>query len=91
MNKMNSSEVTSKMDDSNQQEGTPLDDLISRVDSYIKDPKLVTPETLMEMKSELEDLKSYMDQEESPSGETADHKPESGVAIMIGNMKKGMK
>ena len=46
-----------------EQTQTPLDSIISRVDSYIQDPKLVTPDTLMELKTELEDLKGYVENE----------------------------
>lgn len=47
--------------ETNMQETTPLDDLIARVSSYIKNPKLVTPATLIEMQAELMDLKSVID------------------------------
>jgi hypothetical protein len=56
-------------DNGYEEEGTPLDSIISRVDSYIKDPKLVTSETLEELKSELVDLKSYLDEGGEKSGE----------------------
>ena len=79
----------------NLDEQSPLDDLISRVESYIKDPALVSRETLTEMKSELENLKSYMDTEETQEGNPTEngsnggHKP--GLTIVIGHAMGGKK
>lgn len=86
-----------KSQDTNEQEapqegGSPLDDLIAKIESYIKDPRLVTPETLTDVKSELMDLKSYMD-----GGETADEPTQqdgppdegNGLHIVIGKMRGG--
>lgn len=49
-------------------EGNPLDSIVSRIDSYIKDPALVTPDTLTELKNEIVDLKDYFggEQEAEP-------------------------
>ena len=49
-----------------QTEGTPLDEIISRVQSYIENPSLATPETLGELVADLVDLKSVVDGEETP-------------------------
>jgi len=74
-----------------------IDSIIARVDSYIADTKLVTPGTLAELKSELEDLKEYLDGEETqePKSMGGDNKEsgsdpkEPALAIMIGKMKHG--
>lgn len=73
------------------QTGSPIDDMIARVDSYIKDPSLVTAQTLNDMKMELMDLKSFMDQEESAPGEpqgTEQNAP-NGLAAAIGQYGGG--
>lgn len=62
-----------------QQEGSPIDGMIAQVDSYIKDPKLITPDTLMQLKSDLEDLKSVV--EGGPEGEAAPQGPGLAGAI----------
>ena len=77
---------------------TPLDEIISRVDSYIADPKLVTTDTLTQLKNDLVDLKSVIDQEEtgeseSDQGQTS-YEPQNGekpgLSIIIGmHRKKG--
>ena len=68
---------------------TPLDGLIERVKSYIEEPKLVTKETLQELLSELEDLKSVMDEEE-PEEEMPKEKEgkNPGLLISIGSIMK---
>lgn len=66
-----------------------LDAVIAKVDSYIQDPKLVTPETLMELKTDLEDLKGFMDEEETV--EEPEDKDDNGLMIMIGKHKGGVK
>ena len=68
--------------------GSPIDGIISTVDSYMKDPKMVTPETLAELKSELMDLKSFLDDEETQSGESMDTS-NGGVGSMINTMRGG--
>jgi len=75
---------TNSNDSTDQAEGTPIDAIIARVDSYARDPKLVTPETLMELKAELEDLKTVVDQEEP----TAQPEGEGGVSVLMKGMKK---
>lgn len=47
-------------------EMTPIDQIISRVDGYIQNPASVTPETLMELKAELEDLRMGVESEDMP-------------------------
>lgn len=66
------------------QGGSPIDAMISRVDAYIQNPKMVTPETLTELKTELEDLKGYVDGEETPQAEGP-----SPVQGMMSQMKGG--
>ena len=82
--------------DSGETESTPLDGIISRLDEYIKNPKLVTSETLTELKSEIEDLKSVMDGEEPVENESDESMPmehgkggQPSIAIVLGNLKKG--
>lgn len=58
-NQMQSSEEPQQ--DQGQEPGSPIDEIIARVDSYMKDPKMVTPETLMALKNDLMDLKSVLD------------------------------
>ena len=70
-------------------EGSPLDEIISRVESYIQDPKMATSETLGELKADLIDLKSVIDEEEKPEGMDEDmgKDRDGGLAIMIGRNK----
>ena len=78
-----------------EEEKSPLDSIISRVDSYIKDPAMVTSATLTELKEELLDLKGYMDGESGESlGESSEEASEhngkggrKGLSIIIGGMK----
>lgn len=49
------------MDD--QQQGSPIDDMIAQVDSYIKNPSMVTPETLNQLKQGLMDLRDGVEGE----------------------------
>jgi hypothetical protein len=63
--------------------GTGIDAIISRVDAYIKNPKMVTPETLSELKGELEDLKSYLDEDAGEDEYEGKEKP-AGLTIMLG-------
>lgn len=76
-----------------EQERTPLDAIIQRVESYIENPKLATKETLSELKDDLVDLKSYMDGDEenmdmeeekemSPMPKGKGH----GLTVIIGSM-----
>ena len=67
-------------------ETSPLDEIISRVESYIQDPKLATVETLGELKADLIDMKSVMDEDEKPEEEKYKDR-DGGLAIMIGRNK----
>ena len=66
------------------EEGEGLDGIIARVESYIQNPKLVTPETLSVLKEDLIDLKSVVDGED----EEAPEEGGGGLAIMIGKMRR---
>lgn len=50
-----------------QEDVDPLDSLISQVDSYIADPSKITPDTLMDLKAALMDMKG-IGSEEAPAG-----------------------
>jgi len=63
-------------------EGGGIDSIISTVDSYILDPKLITPQTLEQLKSDLMDLKSYLDGEETQEPMESESEP-SPMAEMI--------
>lgn len=74
---------------------TPMDEAISMVDSYIKNPKLATPETLANLKSMLEDMKPMIDgddregMDEPMDSEDDSEEPKGhGLTIVIGQMKK---
>lgn len=73
---------------------TPMDEAISMVDSYAKNPKLVTPETLLELKGMLEDMKPMLDGDDREGMDEPTEEPEpekgkgQGLTIMIGEMKK---
>lgn len=66
----NSNSMASEpMEQEMEQDVSPIDGIISRVDSYMANPAQVTPETLGELKMELMDLKAFLDggeQDESP-------------------------
>lgn len=63
--------------------GTPIDDIISTVDQFMADPKSVTPETLGQLKLDLEDLKTILDgDQQQPAGPPPP--PAGGLAGMIG-------
>ena len=74
------------MNEMKEMEPMGIDSIISRVVSYIENPKLVTPETLTELKEELEDLKGYMDGEEMDEDEMKE-----GLSIVIGKKMRGDK
>jgi hypothetical protein len=57
---------------------SPLDEAISQVDSYIKDIKMVTPETLTDLRDKLMAIQADVEGEETPEGES-----------MSGQMMKG--
>ena len=75
-------------------EASPIDEMIAQVDSYIKDPKLVTGETLTDLKSKLEDLKNYLDSDSSEEPEKPSEQEMKGrpaLSIMIGMHRRGGK
>lgn len=59
-----------------------IDGIIAMVDGYLSKPETVTPDTLMDLRTQLEDLKSILEPEsagdEPPSGA-----PEGGLAGML--------
>lgn len=64
--------------------GSPLDQIISTVDGFMQQPNSISPETLQQLRLDLEDLKTVMDddgsQESSPMGSPST----GGLADMIG-------
>ena len=67
--------------------GSLIDQVISRVESYIQNPRMVTPETLNELKSELIDLKTEYEGESPEDGyNDSTDRPVGGLG---GMMKKG--
>ena len=72
-----------------------IDDIISRVEGYVADPKMVTPETLADLLGELKDLKDYLDggeaETETPKDaeDTGDHSGKPSLMISIGERMKG--
>lgn len=79
---MNTNEMPEEAQDA---PGSPIDAIIATVDGYIQNPASVTPETLAQLKMDLEDLKTVLDGEEQgePSGPPAPAS-EGGLAGMIG-------
>jgi hypothetical protein len=67
-------------------EVTPLQGIISQLDSMISDPKTITPESLQSIRDDLADMQGYVD------GEETEQKPKKGgaegIMISIGNMRK---
>ena len=77
--------------------GSPMDEIIAQVDAYIENPKMITPETMMELREKLVDVKSIIDgddregMDESPGdgyNDSTDQAEPKGLTIMIGNMRK---
>lgn len=64
-------------------EGSPIDGIISTVGNLMADPKNITPETLAQLKIDLEDLKTVLDGEDRPEG-PAPMAPQGGIAGMMG-------
>jgi len=67
----------------NTSEESPIDSIISRVESYIADPKMVTSETLGGLRDELIDLKSVLDGEETDESSGQTQPEEKGLAGAI--------
>jgi len=80
---------------SHEEENSPLDSIIERVDSYIADPSLVDRKTLQDLKEELVDLRSFMDGDEEAE-ETVDEEgmdegdDEPGLVVAIGRARRGI-
>lgn len=75
------------------EEMTPIDEIISRVEEYIKNPKMVTSETLQALKDDLLDLKPMLDGDEREGMGEMDEGMKGGhgkpsLVIAIGGMKK---
>ena len=66
-----------------------VSECLDKLDSMIENPKLATPEALMEVRDKLAN-EGEMEQEEEPMEESSEKKP--SLVIAIGDaMKKGMK
>lgn len=61
MDQMNSDETE---DMEGMEDMGSLDDIIGRIESYISDPKLVTPETLTQLRDELIEYRDAVEGEE---------------------------
>lgn len=74
-------------------EESPMQSILKRLNSYIADPKLVTKETLMELRDEIEDLSGVMDNDESDGNEDEgkDNPGHGGLVVMIGKAKRSGK
>lgn len=72
-----------------EQEVGGIDQIISQVDSYIQDPKMVTPATLMGLKESLMDLKGFLDGEEQgePQADSAEPTAISEMMAKQGGMR----
>ena len=76
-------------------ESTPIDSVISRVESYIKKPDLVTSDTLKELLVQLESIRSDIEgesgqanMEEESNSSHFKNKNSGGITIAIGLRKK---
>lgn len=65
-------------------EGSPIDDIISSVDGFISNPKSITPQSLQQLKMDLEDLKTVLDPNESQNTDQGAPPSPGGLAAMIG-------
>ena len=63
-----------------EQQAGGIDAIIERVESYIQQPEMVTPQTMNELKMELIDLKTFLDGEETQEPTQA---PQSGLSEMM--------
>lgn len=61
-----------------------IDSIIARVDQYLAKPEMVTPDTLMELRTELEDLKTVLDGDNSGEQAPPAPGPQGGLAGMMG-------
>lgn len=68
---------------------TPFDDIVEKLDSYIKDPAKVTRETLKEFKSSLLEIREVMDEDyKEDDDEDEDKTKNQSLVIMIGKAAK---
>lgn len=63
-------------------ESTPMDQILSTLDSYIANPTLATKETLTQLKEQLMSVKEFTDGEVEEESEQVDERP--GLMISIG-------
>ena len=75
MMEMNNSEETPEM--------SPMAEIKGQIQSYIDDPKLVTPETLKDLLMKVEDMEKFMDSDGEPEPE-----PEEAGNSIGGMIKK---
>ena len=68
---------------------TPFEDIISRVKSYADNPELATAETMSALLADLEDLRQFVDEEDSETPVNEEGK--GGISIILGKMGKGVK
>lgn len=81
---------TTPTDGAPEQEPMGIDSAISTVESFMADPKSVTPETLGQLKMDLEDLKTILEPESAgPQGPQAPPDNSGGMAGMISKMRNG--
>lgn len=67
MDPMQSNDVAPPQDNQSDGEMTPMDEVIGKVQSYVQDPGLITPQTMGELLADLQDLKKVVDGE-GPGG-----------------------
>ena len=79
MEQMEQTTETNPTDTGTETDSQGFEGILSTLDSYIQDPKLATRQTLMQLKSDVMDLKDYFDGEET--GEP------NGLTIIIGKHK----
>lgn len=80
----------------NESESTPMDDILSTLNEWEKNPKKVTSESISSLKQQLMDLKSIVDSEEEsePYNEDGENnmgkkgEDGSGLLITIGRAMK---
>ena len=65
------------------EESQGIDGIIETVQSYIQDPSLVTVDTLTQLKSDLEDLKSVLDGEDGGEENPGDEGSLSGALMKM--------
>ena len=72
---------------------TPLQEIVKQLDDYIEDPKLVTRETLMDLKNQIESISVEVDKEddENEGDLSNDRRKTPSILIAFGKMKKGDK